>query len=84
MLFRSVLIRQALTTKATKSTNIIITHRITTAKEADKIIVLNNKTIEAIGTHETLAKRPGLYQILWDIQGNLETEFLELIAKESA
>lgn len=78
-----VLIRRALSQKENKSTNIIITHRITTAKEADKIIVVNNKTIEDIGVHETLAKKGGLYQILWDIQGSLEKEFLALIAKES-
>ncbi|MFA5660428.1 MAG: ABC transporter ATP-binding protein [Bacilli bacterium] len=78
-----VMIRQALNKKQHKSTNIIITHRITTAKEADKIIVVNQKTIEAIGVHETLAKAGELYQVLWDIQGDLEAEFLALIAKES-
>ena len=45
-----VMIRDALA-KEHKSTNLIITHRITTAKEADKIIVINNKTVEAIGVH---------------------------------
>lgn len=78
-----VLIRRALNQKEHKSTNIIITHRITTAKEADKIIVVNNHTIEAIGVHETLATAGGLYQTLWDIQGNLEAEFLKLVAEES-
>ncbi|MFA7449719.1 MAG: ABC transporter ATP-binding protein, partial [Bacilli bacterium] len=78
-----VLIRRALAQKENKSTNIIITHRITTAKEADKIIVLNNRTIEAIGVHETLANAGGLYAKLWEIQGNLEAEFLALVAKES-
>ncbi len=79
-----MLIRSALNDKANKSTNIIITHRITTAKDADKIIVLNNKTIEDIGQHKRLAKAGGLYQTLWDIQGELEAEFLELLAKEIA
>ncbi len=78
-----VLIRRALAEKENKSTNIIITHRITTAKEADKIIVLNNRTIEDIGVHETLAHAGGLYEKLWEIQGNLEAEFLALVAKES-
>ncbi|TAH56365.1 MAG: ABC transporter ATP-binding protein, partial [Bacillota bacterium] len=76
------LIRQALKQKEQTSTTLIITHRITTAKEADQIIVINNKTVEDIGTHDTLAKAGGLYQVLWDIQGDLETEFLELVAKE--
>lgn len=73
-----LLIREALKKHNENQTMIIITHRITTAKEADKIIVLNNGTVEAIGTHEEL-KNNGLYSTLWDIQGKLEEEFLEVI-----
>lgn len=68
------LIRKALKNKS-KRTMIIITHRITTAKEADKILVLNNGQIEDFATHEELINKPGLYQELWQIQGDLETEF---------
>ncbi|CDR31303.1 Probable multidrug resistance ABC transporter ATP-binding/permease protein YheI [Acholeplasma oculi] len=74
-----MMIRQALNEKTFKSTNIIITHRITTAKEADQIIVLNDGTIEAIGKHQELAHKEGLYQKLWGIQGRLEKEFLDMI-----
>ena len=63
-------------------TTIIITHRITTAKEADKIIVLDNGNVADIGTHEQLASRDGLYASLWNIQGALESEFLNLVEKE--
>lgn len=35
-------------------TNIIISHRISSIKNADKIIVLNDGKIENIGTHEQL------------------------------
>ncbi len=75
------LIRQALAQKEAQATNLIVTHRITTAKEADKIIVINNNKVEAIGTHETLSKQDGLYKTLWDIQGELETEFLALLTE---
>src|SRR5690554_6700299 len=78
-----MMIRSALNEKTNKSTNIIITHRITTAKEADKIIVINNGMIEAIGTHKSLAKKDGLYKNLWGIQGKLEQEFLELIKEDA-
>ncbi|MDX9692158.1 MAG: ABC transporter ATP-binding protein, partial [Acholeplasmataceae bacterium] len=74
-----LMIRDALANKTYKHTTIIITHRITTAKEADQIIVLEQGRIEAIGTHEELSKKEGLYKKLWDIQGKLETEFLNLI-----
>lgn len=72
-------IRKALKENKEKLTSIIITHRITTAKEADKIIVLNNKTIEAVGTHEELVEKSPLYKSLWDIQGSLESEFTKLL-----
>lgn len=78
-----MMIRSALKETEQQATSIIITHRITTAKEAHKIIVINDGQIEAIGTHKQLANQPGLYQKLWGIQGKLENEFLELI-KEGA
>ncbi|MGI6360459.1 MAG: ABC transporter ATP-binding protein [Acholeplasmatales bacterium] len=73
------LIRDALKDKESKSTTLIITHRITTARQADKIIVLENGVVSQIGTHETLKDIDGLYKRLWDIQGSLEEEFLKEI-----
>lgn len=78
-----LLIRNALANRPKKSTNLIITHRITTAKEADKIIVVNKGRVEAIGTHQTLSKKAGLYQSLWNIQGKIEQEFLDMLGGES-
>ena len=75
-------IRNALKQRDEKMTSIIITHRITTAKEADKIIVLEKGKVSEIGTHEELAHKPGLYKSLWDIQGALESEFLKMVDKE--
>ena len=71
-------IRNALKEHNKELTSIIITHRITTAKECDKIIVIENGRVSAIGTHDELAKTPGLYKDLWDIQGALEDEFIEM------
>ncbi|MFA5560343.1 MAG: ABC transporter ATP-binding protein [Acholeplasmataceae bacterium] len=74
-----LMIRDALKNKDNRQTTIIITHRITTAKEADKIIILNEGQIEAIGIHQELSEKPGLYQKLWKIQGRLEREFEEMM-----
>ena len=74
-------IRNSLKEHNKELTSIIITHRITTAKECDKIIVIENGKVSAIGTHDELAKTPGLYKDLWDIQGALEDEFIEMAKK---
>lgn len=75
-------IRNSIKTNSKETTTIIITHRITTAKEADKIIVLENGNIADIGTHAELSNKDGLYASLWKIQGALEEEFLNLVEKE--
>ncbi len=43
---------------------LIIAHRLSTVKEADQIIVLNDKRIEAQGTHADLMARSPLYKTL--------------------
>ena len=75
-------IRKTIQNSGSDITSIIITHRITTAKEADKIIVIEDGKVSEIGTHEELAVKEGLYKTLWDIQGALEEEFLKLVEKE--
>lgn len=72
-------IRKALKENNNDTTTIIITHRITTAKQADKIIVIENGTISNIGTHKELSSKDGLYKKLWDIQGEAEKEFLQIL-----
>ena len=56
----------------------IITHRITTAMEADKIIVLDKGEIVESGTHQSLLRDDGIYAQLWDIQTNVEYDFMKL------
>ncbi len=72
-----LMIRNALKEKSQNLTSIIITHRITTAREADQIIILENGKVSMVGTHDELAHREGLYKTLWDIQGSLEDSFVE-------
>lgn len=64
-------IRTALKTRAENTTTLIITHRVATAKDADRIIVLENGSIAAIGTHEELINIPGLYQRVYEIQSRI-------------
>lgn len=77
-------IREALETTFKKSTVIMITHRITTAMEADKIFVLDEGKIVQKGTHESLIKEAGMYRRLWAIQSNLQETTLEGGATDGA
>ncbi len=65
-------IRKALNKEWKDSTVFIITHRITTAKEADKIIVLEDGTIKESGTHDELILKEGLYKNVWEIQSQID------------
>ena len=51
-------------------TKIIIAQRISSTKNADKIIILNNGSIEDIGTHEELISKHGYYREVYDLQTN--------------
>jgi len=74
-----VMIRKALKEKDKDQTMIIITHRTTTSKEADLILVLDKGKIVQMGSHDELVKEKGLYSDLWGIQGELEAEFKEIL-----
>jgi ATP-binding cassette subfamily B protein len=71
-------IRNALNEYWKKTTVFIITHRITTAMEADKIIVLDKGEVAEMGTHDELLKRDGIYNDLWDIQTNIQYDYNKL------
>jgi ATP-binding cassette, subfamily B, multidrug efflux pump len=59
-------------------TTIIISHRVSSAKLANKIIVLIDGAIAEEGTHESLLMKDGLYKDLFEKQGQLDSA-----AKES-
>ena len=50
------------------STTIIISHRISTVKSADYIIVLDEGSIVESGTHEKLLALNGIYTGMYDTQ----------------
>jgi ATP-binding cassette subfamily B protein len=54
-------------------TTIIIAHRLSTVRNADQIVVLDDKSIREVGTHDQLIKlEDGLYRKLYSVQRNLE------------
>jgi len=53
-------------------TSIIISHRVSSAKLANKIIVLNDGVIVEEGTHESLMEQDGVYRELYEKQMSTE------------
>ena len=49
-------------------TTIIIAHRLSTVREADKIVVLDQGKIVQVGNHEQLLAKDGIYQRLHSLQ----------------
>lgn len=62
------LIRKALRDEIPDTTKIIIAQRISSVQEADKIIVLDNGTINGIGTHEELVETNEIYREVFETQ----------------
>lgn len=54
-------VQKAIDALTHNKTIIMIAHRLKTVRSADQILVLNGGKITQRGTHETLAKQPGLY-----------------------
>jgi ATP-binding cassette subfamily B protein len=59
------------------TTIILISHRISTIKEADKIAVMKDGGIGEIGTHDELISKGGLYQRIYKKQFFSEMELVE-------
>jgi len=53
-------------------TTIIVSHRVSSAKLANKIVVLVDGRIVEVGTHESLIEKDGMYRDLFEKQGQLE------------
>jgi len=49
-------------------TVIVIAHRLSTVRRADRIVVLENGAIADIGSHEELMQKLGIYRRLYDLQ----------------
>lgn len=65
-------IRKALNSRKKDITTFIISHRITTVAEADKIIILEDGKIVEEGNHKELLEREGLYKRVWSIQSGID------------
>lgn len=77
-----ILIQKALDDLCVGRTTIIVAHRLSTIKSAEKILVINDGTIIEKGSHDELMTKNGIYAKLYNLQfrnGDIEllSRFLE-------
>lgn len=61
-------VQEAVERLSSDRTTLVIAHRLATVKQADRIIVMQNGAIEAIGRHDELVAKGGLYARLARLQ----------------
>jgi len=62
----------ALEQRRGRRTTLIVAHRLTTVRNADRILVMDNGCIVQQGSHQQLAEEQGPYRRLCEIQGALD------------
>jgi ATP-binding cassette subfamily B protein len=82
------LIQASLAEFARDRTTFVIAHRLSTVRNADRILVIDDGRIVETGTHRELLREDGLYANLWRVQvgdvGALPREFLERALRRQA
>ena len=66
--YTEALIQNALKEEMVNRTVLLVTHRVSTVRDADRIIILNEGRIEDIGSHDELIERNELYRRLCEMQ----------------
>jgi ATP-binding cassette, subfamily B, bacterial MsbA len=62
------LVQSALHNLMSGRTVLVIAHRLSTVRTADRIVVIENGAIADIGTHDELMKKLGIYRRLYELQ----------------
>ncbi|PSQ27962.1 multidrug ABC transporter ATP-binding protein [Halobacteriales archaeon SW_10_68_16] len=83
-----MLIQRSLDRLTADRTTLVIAHRLSTVKDADRIVVVDEGRVVERGTHEELLAADGLYANLWAVQAgeidDLPEEFVERATRRRA
>jgi ATP-binding cassette subfamily B protein len=78
-----LLIQQSLDRVTENRTTFVIAHRLSTVRDADTILVIEDGRIVERGTHEELLDTDGLYANLWRVQAGEIEELPEAFVAEA-
>lgn len=64
-------IQKALRNEARDQTTLIIAHRLSNVRHADRIMVIHKGEISEVGTHSSLLSKKGIYYNLYELQNEI-------------
>ena len=64
-------IQETIKNNKNETTTLIIAHRLSNVKEADRILVIHKGEISESGTHDSLLEKKGIYFNLYNLQNEI-------------